>query len=43
MSIIETRDLAKRYGKARGVRNASLRIEEGFEAPAVVSLRETRL
>jgi len=29
MSIIETRDLAKRYGKARGVRNVGLRIEEG--------------
>jgi ABC-2 type transport system ATP-binding protein len=29
MSIIETRDLTKRYGKARGIQNVNLRVERG--------------
>ena len=29
MSIIETRDLTKRYGKARGIQNVNLRCERG--------------
>lgn len=29
VSIIETRGLTRRYGKAHGIQNVSLRVEEG--------------